>query len=63
MAHQLHNTMCENTCLWRVSVCLGVTAVCEKFMSDVTDKALNLNFAIFDALRNGILVQNMTFIF
>ena len=46
-----------------VSVCLGVTAVFEKFMQDVTDKALNLNFEIFDTLRNKILVQNMTFIF
>ena len=32
-------------------------------MKDVTDNDLNLNFAIFDALRNGNLVQNMTFIF
>ena len=46
-----------------VSVCLGVTAVFEKFMQDVTDKTLNLNFEIFDILHNGILAQNMTFIF
>ena len=78
MARQLHNTMCDNTCFWRtfvclgatshvsyflVSVCLGVTAVFEKFILDVTDKTLNLNFEIFDTLRNGILVQNMTFMF